>query len=249
VFVCASLACFPDLPLREAAEKLGDLEFSSIEIDIHEQGGHLRPSEVAGNLSGAVDTCLSTNRLDVVAYSVDIDASGDDFDAHFTACCKLAKATKVVQITVPSGELGTPFNEEVERLRKQVAIAAVEGVRVSIRSQAGCLSEDPATAVVLCDNVPGLGVTLDPSAYIYGPHQGRSIEKLMKYTYHVHLRDTSKDAFQVRVGQGEVEYGKLVAALQKEKYNRALCVHISPSDDVDHMGELRKLRLLLESLL
>ena len=152
-------------------------------------------------------------------------------------------------MTVASGELGTPFNEEVERLRRLVAIAALEGARVSLRTQIGRLSEDPDTVVVLCDNVPGLGVTYDPSHFICGPHAHKNSEKLLKYTYHVHLRDTSKKELQVRVGQGEVEYGRLITQLRKFRYNRALSVNITELPDVDHMGEMRKMRLLLESLL
>ena len=130
-----------------------------------------------------------------------------------------------------------------------VSIAALEGVRVGIRSEVGRLSEDPDTVVVVCDNVKGLGLTLDPSHYICGPHQGKSIDKLIKYVYQVLLRDTKKDELQVRVGQGEVDYGKLISQLSRVKYNRALCVHITEMPDVDHMVELRKMRLLLESLL
>jgi sugar phosphate isomerase/epimerase len=125
----------------------------------------------------------------------------------------------------------------------------MHGVRVGMKSQIGRLSEDPDTVAVLCDNCKGLGLTLDPSQYIFGPHQGRSIDKIMKYVYHTHLRDTNKKALQVRVGQGEVEYGRLISQLQKLKYNRALCVNIVEMPDVDHVGELRKMRLLLESLL
>ncbi|GAG09203.1 unnamed protein product [marine sediment metagenome] len=102
---------------------------------------------------------------------------------------------------------------------------------------------------MLCDNVKGLGVTLDPSHYICGPHGGKSIEKLMKYVYHVVLRDTSKEELQVRVGQGKVEYGKLISQLLKARYNRTLSVNIREMAGVDHLGELRKMRLLLESLL
>ena len=78
---------------------------------------------------------------------------------------------------------------------------------------------------------------------------GRSTDKLMKYVYHMQLRDTNKKAFQVRVGQGDIEYGRLITQLQKLKYNRALTVSIREQEGVDHVGELRKLRLLLESLL
>ena len=63
----------------------------------------------------------------------------------------------------------------------------------------------------------------------------------MKYVYHVHLRDTNKKALQVRVGQGEIEYGRLITLLQKLKYNRAFSVNITEMPEVDHVGELRKL--------
>lgn len=248
MIVAASTECYSHLPLDQAVSKLVDLEFASVEIDLHEQGGHLKPSEISSNFERAVATCQHTMRLNVVAYSVQIAATGADYYDQFRACCKLAKATKVVTIAVPAGEFGTPFNKEVERLRKLVAIAELEGVRVGIKSESGRLSEDPDTVCVLCDNVKGLGLTLDPSPYICGPHSGRSIDKLMKYVYHVHLRDTSKEALQVRIGQGEVEYGKLISQLRKEGYDRALSVHVKPMDDVDHMAEIRKLRLLLESL-
>jgi len=248
VIVAASSECFTNLPLDEVFGKIVDLEYSSIELALHEQGNHLKPSEVLADFERAYAICSNTRRLDVVAYSLEFEATGDTFYEQFTACCKLAKATKVVTLTVPSGELGTPFNEEVEKLRKMVAIAALDGIRVSMKSQTGRMSEDPDTVAVLCDNVEGLGLTLDPSHYICGPHKGRNFDKLMKYVCHVHLRDTSKEEFQVRIGQGEVDYGRLVGQLRKMKYNRALSVHLIEKPDVEHRAEMRKMRLLLESL-
>jgi sugar phosphate isomerase/epimerase len=180
---------------------------------------------------------------------VGLNATGPAYYDQFEACCRLAKATKVASITVESAELGTPFNEEVERLRKLVSIATMQSVLVSIRSQAGRLSEDPDTVVVLCDNVKGLGVTLDPSHYVHGPHGGKSYDQLFRYTYHVHLRDTSKDKLQVRVGQGEIDYGRLVSQLKRHNYDRALSVNMTAMPDVDHAAEMRKIRLLLESWL
>ena len=111
------------------------------------------------------------------------------------------------------------------------------------------MTQDPDTAVVLCDNVKGLGITLDPSHFIVGPHAGGPFEQVMKYVYHVRLRDTGKDQFQVRVGQGEVEYNRLVNQLGKAHYDRALCADLGAIPDVDHMAEMRKMRLLLDSLL
>lgn len=249
MFVAATTECFLDLSLPMALERLADLEFTSVELALFEDADQFKPSVIAADVEAAIATCRNTQRLDVVAFDVRITAVKDAHYEQFTAICRLAKATKVVTLSVPSAELGTPFNEEVEHLRRLVDIATLHGVRVGLKSQIGRLSEDADTVMVLCDNVKGLGLTLDPSAYIFGPMQGRSIDKLMKYVYHLQLRDTNKKGFQVRVGQGDIEYGRLITQLQKLKYTRALTVSITEQEGVDHVGELRKLRLLLESLL
>ena len=152
-------------------------------------------------------------------------------------------------VAVRSEELGTPFNAEIERLQELVRIAAKEGVVVGLVTESGRMTQDPGTAVVFCNNVKGLALTLDPSHYICGPHQGASYEQVMKHVCHVRLRDTTKEQLQVRVGQGLIEYGRLITQLAKVNYTRALCVDIEPMEDVDQMGEMRKIRLLLESLL
>ena len=249
MLVAASSECFPELPLSDVMSRLVDLEFSEVEIALHEQGGHLKPSEVLANVGHAADICRQTQRLTPIAYSIDIDAEGDEYYRQFAACCRLAKATKVVVLVVRGAELGTPFNAEVERLQELVALATVEGAIVAVRTEAGHVSGDPDTIKVLCDNVKGLGITLDPSLFIYGDRAPSSYDSILKYVYHVHLRDTSKDQFQVRVGQGKVEYGRLITQLGKLKYEGGLSVQIQPVADVDHMAEMRKLRLLLESSL
>ena len=249
MFVAATSRCFHNLPLDAALSRLVDLQFTAVEIMIHETNGHIKPSEVVADPERALQLCRQTHRLTPIAYSFDTDAPEEEAYRQFTACCKLAKATKVIAMTVRSSELGTPFNGEVERLRKLVAIAAPDGVVVGLQNEADRISQDPGTITTLCDNVKGLGITLDPSHFIGGPHGDASYDDLIKDVIHVRLRDTSKKEFQVRVGQGEVEYGRLVTQLRHVKYNRALCVDIEPVPDTDQNAEMRKIRLLLESLL
>jgi sugar phosphate isomerase/epimerase len=249
VYVAASTDCFPDLPLAETVDRLVDLEYTNVDVRLDVDSGTLSPQAIHDDIETAITTCRNTRRLDIVTFDVRICGQTDDDLAKFASICKLAKSTKVVTLTVPSGELGTPFNEEVERLQKLVDIAETQGVRVGLKTQVGRLSEDPDTVMVLCNNVHGLGVTLDPSHYVCGPHAGRNYEKILKYTFHVHLRDTSPTQLQVRVGQGEIDYGRLINQLRKVNYNRSLSVNISPMTDIDHMSEMRKMRLILESLL
>jgi sugar phosphate isomerase/epimerase len=248
VFVSVSLECFPDLSFQDALEFCSDLEYTSVELPLHETGRGLKPSEVHADLERSARFCRDTHRLDIAALDIQL-GQGPQYYDHFASCCKLAKAIKVVTLVIPCSELGTPFNEEIERLRKLVEIASLEGVVVGLKTQIGRMSQDPDTAVVLCDNVKGLRLTLDPSHYIAGPFQGGNFEKVLKYVQHVHLRDSTKDKLHVRVGQGEIDYGKLIQQLAKVGYDRALSVHMTPLEGFDHRAEMRKMRLLLESLL
>lgn len=248
MFVAASTECWPGLELQASLELLQDLDFTTVEIALHESAPHVKPSELLIDPDRAIQLLRHTHRMDISGYSLELSSTGDQHYVDFAEICKIAKATKVVTITVPSAELGTPFNEEVEHLQKLVEIAEGQGARIAVRSQLGCLSEDPDTLMVLCNNVDGLGITLDPSVYVAGPANGKSLDKILKYVYNVHLRDTRPDQFQVSIGQGEIDYGKIVTQLEREKFDRSLTAHMAPMDDLDHRVELRKLRRLLETL-
>ena len=118
MFVAASSRCFAHLPLDAALAQLVDLEYTAVEIMVHETDGHLKPSQVLADPEGVVALCRQTHRLTTVALSVEIEAPEPDYYHQFAACCRLAKAIKVVTITVRSAELGTPFNAEVERFAR-----------------------------------------------------------------------------------------------------------------------------------
>ncbi|RMF36683.1 MAG: sugar phosphate isomerase/epimerase [Planctomycetota bacterium] len=234
--------------MPEVAEALANLEFTSIEIALRENGTALSPSRIAQEFERAAWLAVRSHRLDVCAYDVHIEATGVEYFKQFDAICKLGKITKVVTLTVPSAELGTPFNEEVERLQKLVDIAEGEGVRVGMKSQHGCLSGDPDTVKVLCDNVKGLGLTLDPSHYMVGGFDLKRLDKIMPYVYHVHLRDSTKDNLHVRVGQGTVDFGRIINMLERVGYEHALSIQMDPLPGLDQAAELRKLGLLLQTM-
>jgi sugar phosphate isomerase/epimerase len=115
------------------------------------------------------------------------------------------------------------------------------------------LTGDPQVAVELCQAVPGLGLTLDPSHYLQGPNPNVDFDKVFPYVHNVHLRDTGlvPGDFQVRVGQGQIEYARIVTQLQRYGYDRALTVAIidRPDNAFDREVEVRKLKLLLETLI
>jgi sugar phosphate isomerase/epimerase len=107
--------------------------------------------------------------------------------------------------------------------------------------------------VQLCQAVPGLGIALDPSHYLQGPKPDVDFDCVFPYVQSVNLRDTGSGPgeFQVRVGQGKIDYARIVNMLQRHGYNRALTVTIIDriENPFDREVEVRKLKLLLETLI
>jgi sugar phosphate isomerase/epimerase len=256
MFVACSTLCFSREPLESALRHIAELEFDKIELAIVEESDHLRPSEVAENPDAAIHRLRRGPSLTPAALNLDfgdLDPAGTAFRRRFEALCRMAKPLTVAVLTIPAAPLGTPFDDEVKRLATLSSYAMREGLVLALETHHRTLTADPAVAVELCKAVPGLGVTLDPSHYIHGLPRPADFDDLFPYVQNVHLRDTGKgaDEFQVRIGQGDVEYGRIVSLLERYGYDRSLTVSIldRPDNPFDIEVEVRKLKLLLESLI
>jgi sugar phosphate isomerase/epimerase len=254
VFVSCSTLCFSREPLESALRHIVELEFNKIDLAIVQDSPHLKPSEIESDFEAALHRIRHGPSL--TPASLDVDFGTVDrptLRARFETICRFAKPLTVAVLTIPAAPLGTPIEQEVDRLHELSEIAQVEGLVLTVATHSRTLTADPATAVALCEAVSGLGLTLDPSHYIHGPHQGGSFEEVYPFVQNVHFRDTGRKPgeFQVRVGQGQVEYGKVVSQLERHGYNRGLTVAIHDQNETgfDVEVEVRKLKLLLESLL
>src|SRR5262249_42589243 len=148
----------------------------------------------------------------------------EEYQRQLRALCRLARLATVPVISIAAAPARSGLDAETERLHRLVHLAEAEGVILTVDNRIGTLTETPGAAVELCQRVPGLALTLDPSHYIAGPHQNKAYEQVFPFVRHVRLRDTGRgaDQFQVRVGQGEVEYGRIVTHLSRFRYERAM---------------------------
>jgi sugar phosphate isomerase/epimerase len=225
-----------------------DLEYTNTELVIGEHRTIL-PSQVAEQHDAIVQLRRSSRRIVPVSIFFDVEPESPEYIEQFTATCKLAKDCQITVMAIHAAVPGTPFNEEIDRLRELVKIGMHHGVVVGIITESGRITEMPETVGSLCKNVKGLGVVLDPSHYIYNLSKPKDYESILPFICHVRLRDTTEKQFQTRIGQGIVDFSRLVVHLEKVNYQRALCVDLAPLPNVDQFAELRKMRLLLESVL
>jgi sugar phosphate isomerase/epimerase len=248
VYISASTRCFPNLTLEEACTQLADLHFDKFEVWMDDASSHVSPAEVARSPDAFASRVREQTRLSPVAFCL----ASEEVDGEiFAGVTKAAKLLSITQITVPASPLGTPFNAEIDRLKALVATGRSEGVRVSLKTQSGRVTEDPRTAVELCQSVKGLGLTLDPSYYLASPLGEQACEMMFPHTYHVHLRDSTASELQVQVGLGAIDYSHIIARLQRQRFDRGLSIELLPElSEADAIPlELRKLRMLLTTLL
>lgn len=255
MYVACSTMCFARQPLAEALKSISEMGFTKVDVAICESGPHLKPSEVAADPSKAAQLLKSWPGIATSAFQVEF-ADGitrEEMDEQLRAVCRLARVLAVPLVSMPAAKSGSNEDEEVARLQHCVELCTKEGVTCTIETRLGTMTETPAQTLELCRRVPGLGVTLDPSHFLVGPNHTQDCDELYPYVRHVRFRDSGRDVekFQVRVGQGEIEYGRIVNGLTRFNYHRSLCVdiHDEPAASFPAQPEVRKLKYLLESLI
>jgi sugar phosphate isomerase/epimerase len=251
--IACSTLCFASQPLEVALRRIAEMEFSRVEIALVENWAHLNPSDIVKDPAAAVRRIRLGPSLSAVALYVGISAEDPlEYRRQFEAICKLAKILTATCITIPAAPMGSDIAAEIKRLRELSALATTSGITLCIENHVGRLAQDPTVAVALCKAAPDLGLTLDPSHYVNGPHQNRDYGDVFPFVQHVHLRDTGTgpNQMQVQIGQGLIEYSRVVSQLERYNYQRNISIEITeePGGTLDVETEVRKLKLLLESL-
>ena len=252
MYVACSTLGFTRLSLEDALRAIREMRFPKADLAIHDAGPHLTPAEVAADPARAA-TRLKAANLPLAAFHVVIEAADpEEAKVRLRAVCRLARVVTVPLLAVPAAALGADLDAEAKRLQCWAKVAAGEGVMLTVETHSGAVTADPHGAVELCRRVPGLGLALDPSHYIAGPHGPVDYDAVFPHVRHVRLRDSGAkpDRFQVRVGQGDLEHGRVVAQLARYGYDRALSVDVrdAPAGPFPVEPEIRKLKYLLESL-
>src|SRR4030081_2603260 len=117
VYVACSTLCFGRFPLERTLRIIGELEFSKLDVAIHERGPHLKPSEVAADIPLAAQRIRIGPSLTPAAFSVEIEAAGaGEYHRQLRAICRLARMSTVSIISVPAAPSGTGVDGEVKRL-------------------------------------------------------------------------------------------------------------------------------------
>lgn len=141
----------------------------------------------------------------------------------------------------------------VEELSWRVEQAAAAGVELRIEAHAGSIAPVPELAARLCEDVPGLRLTLDLSHFELQSVTLDRMLTLVPLAGHLHVRAAKPGAIQVRWRDNETDLEALVTALRAAEYAGAYCVEYVPMtkwrcDEVDVVTETLATREALLAL-
>lgn len=251
--VACSTLCFTREPLARALRHIAELDFTKVDLAIADEHAHIGPDQIVDDAAGVIQQIRQGPTLGFSAITLRTDARDPAFPQRLDAVAHFAKQLAAPYIVLDAAPSGTPIENEIKRLSELDRIVSAHGTILTIVTKTGTITEYPDATLELCKAIPTIGVTLDPSHFVAGPHQGKSFDQLFPYVRHVHLRDSGRrmDQLQVRIGRGEIEYGRIVTSLTRYQFIGSLAVEIEDfvANDFDVEAETRKLGLLLESLL
>lgn len=178
----------------------------------------------------------------------------------FEAVVLLAVAVDCPGITVVAGpvhdEIGPERSFDVARMMlvEMVARAHQHGKRLSIEPGLRTVTDSPKSALAMVEAVPGLEITLDYSHFISGGHDPAEGDVLIPYTRRVDARQANRDRVQCRFEDGELDFPRIVRALQKAGFSGTIsteyvCVDYQGCNDLDVITETLKMKRYLEGLL
>lgn len=250
--VACSTFCFEDEPLDLALRRMAELEFTRADLGVGTTGPHIRPDELISDPNGVLAKMRQGPTISVAGVTLRL-ASTEGETAFVEAAAHLAKQLATAVLTIePRGGEGD-VGEETERLAGLQRICSRQGIVLCVLTKRGTIAGTPDGAIELCKKLPKLGLSLDPSHLIMAGSSVDDWDDLYPFVRHVFLRDSLKaqELFQTPVGRGEIDYSKIVLALQRFQYRGALVVDFERGfgGDLDPALEARKLGRVLESLL
>ena len=167
----------------------------------------------------------------------------EQYERDFRAVVKLAARLKARLINLMAPGAKANRQDMVVKLRKLQAIASEAGVILTLETHCNQVTEKPADALWLCQQAPGLALTLDPSHYYAGPNQGANFDALYPYVQGTGFRagGMSWQTIQMPWGEGPIDFAAVVRQLQAHGYKGFYAVeYIEGFNQLDAVAESRK---------
>ncbi len=228
-------------PLEPALKTVADMGFKYADVMCLSWTPHVNVDALVKDFdieAARVEKALADNKLKVSNLTLDAIETRpfEEYKTRFAAVVKLAVRLKAPLINIMAPSAKGDRADQIAKLKVIHQIAADQGVQLTLETHVGQLTELPAEAERICKEIPGLGLTLDPSHYYAGPNQGKSFDNLYPYVMNTGFRagGLNVDSIQMRWGEGPIDFASVVRKLEAGGYKGYYVVeYLEGLGDVD----------------
>lgn len=147
----------------------------------------------------------------------------------------------------PGQSPAADFDRGADGLRYLVAEGVRRGLQVRIEPHIESVTWQPDLVLQMLAAVPGLSLTLDYSHFVFHAIPLEQIARLDPHATHWHARQARPGQGQCRLGQGTIDFERIVRGLRARGYAGALCLEYVHGDwlqmdQVDCVTETVRLR-------
>jgi sugar phosphate isomerase/epimerase len=244
--IAFSTLCYSSRALEEALEAAARFGLPDVDLGMLEGWVHLNPSRVAADPEGCVsevERLCQASGTRIVALNVALgrapsDAQGSEQRLAETAALgSFAQRLGARVLTIQPGPLPEPermaqtLQLAAENLRAMVDILKEWSVLLLIEPHAGGLCQEPEHAISLVNEVPGLGITYDPSHFACCDIPFDRTESLFPEVGHIHLRDAASGTLQVPWQEGTVDFEWVIRRLEEIAYDGIISIEYVGTED------------------
>jgi sugar phosphate isomerase/epimerase len=171
--------------------------------------------------------------------------------ASLTRCRSIMLIPGIVHSEIAYEE---SFDLAVKELRELVKISQDAGIQLNVEPCEPSIAENPRDAVRLCEEVSGLGLTLDYSHFIDPGYSQASVEPLHRFATHFHARQAAPGKRVAAVERGVIDFKRVITLAKQQNYKGVMAVEyvdceVTTNCGVDVMKETIKMKDELAQLL
>jgi sugar phosphate isomerase/epimerase len=235
-------------PTDKAFQTIAALGYRWVDLSCLNWAPHVAVPKLAEDFdreAARVEAALKANGLRAANLTFDAIETRpfEQYERDFRAVVKLAARLKARLINLMAPGAKANRQDMVVKLRKLQAIASEAGVILTLETHCNQVTEKPADALWLCQQAPGLALTLDPSHYYAGPNQGANFDALYPYVQGTGFRagGMSWQTIQMPWGEGPIDFAAVVRQLQAHGYKGFYAVeYIEGFSQLEAVAEARK---------
>jgi len=263
---------FGPRPLRESLLMLKNLRFEIVDLgvcpgntQIHPVQAATEPERTASEVIGVLEEMgMRPEECFVLDFGQPINDPEDEARnrtlALFPGLVRFASLAGFRSIMLIPGVVHPAIGRErsfalsVRALQQFVKMSEEAGIQLNVEPCEPSIAEDPQQAVRLCEEVPGLGLTLDYSHFIDPGYDQSSVEQLHRFTRHVHARQAAPGKRVEGVDRGSIDFKRIIFLLEQQNYQGVIAVEyldceITTQCGVNVLAETVKMKLELSKLL